>query len=131
MTKVCIGIPVQSEPQRLRATLDSLRRTTGAGTDVVLLPDDSDAATKEFAARLHVPIVTGGAAKGAATCFNRLAAHSDADVVILLESGARVGSRWLEHLLRALDADPQNGLAGPSTNHAWNEQCVFPRAGAR
>src|SRR5262249_52940257 len=51
-----------------------------------------------------------------------------ADVVILLESGVVVGPGWLDHLLVAFAADPQNGLAGPSTNHAWNEQCVFPHS---
>lgn len=29
---------------------------------------------------------------------------------------------------RLLRADPCHGLAGPSTNHVWNEQCAFPRA---
>jgi GT2 family glycosyltransferase len=37
--------------------------------------------------------------------------------------------RWLDLLLRALDSDPRNGLAGPSTNFAWNEQGAFPNAG--
>ncbi|HEY5249125.1 MAG TPA: glycosyltransferase [Dermatophilaceae bacterium] len=56
--------------------------------------------------------------------FNALAAGSDADVVVLLEAGALVGPRWLDHLSAALER-PGCGLAGPSTNRAWNEQaCV-------
>src|SRR5262249_10121526 len=43
-----------------------------------------------------------------------------------LENGARVTPRWLEHLEAALAADPSHGIAGPSTNQAWNEQLVFP-----
>jgi glycosyltransferase involved in cell wall biosynthesis len=39
-----------------------------------------------------------------------------------------VGPGWLDHLLSAFAADPHNGLAGPSTNRAWNEQCAFPNA---
>jgi glycosyltransferase involved in cell wall biosynthesis len=35
----------------------------------------------------------------------------------------------LDHLLAALDSDPRNGIAGPSTNAAWNEQGAFPRHG--
>jgi glycosyltransferase involved in cell wall biosynthesis len=35
----------------------------------------------------------------------------------------------LDHLLTALDADPRNGLAGPSTNKSWNEQCVYANSG--
>ena len=129
--KVCIGIPVQSEPQRLRATIDSVRRTTHGPVEIVVLPDGPDEATKEFISRLNIPSVAENGASGGAACFNRLAAFSDAGVIVLLESGARVGPRWLEHLLRGLDADPRNGLAGPSTNISWNEQCVFRRAGSR
>jgi O-antigen biosynthesis protein len=46
----------------------------------------------------------------------------------LLESGAQVGPRWLNHLRSALDEDSRNGLAGPSTNRSWNEQAVFTAA---
>ena len=46
---------------------------------------------------------------------------------MLLESGVQVAPGWLDRLLAALAADPHNGLAGPSTNNAWNEQCAFPR----
>ena len=60
----------------------------------------------------------------------RLMTSTDADVLVLLESGTQVGPGWLEHLLAALCADPHNGLAGPSTNVSWNEQCAFPRSGA-
>ncbi len=34
----------------------------------------------------------------------------------------------MDRLLDALAADPRHGLAGPSTNRAWNEQRVLPRA---
>jgi glycosyltransferase involved in cell wall biosynthesis len=50
-------------------------------------------------------------------------------VFVLLESGVLVGPGWLAHLLAALEANPRNGLAGPSTNKSWNEQCVFPGSG--
>jgi glycosyltransferase involved in cell wall biosynthesis len=57
--------------------------------------------------------------------FNELAAFTDTAVVVLIESGALVGPRWLEPLLAAL-ARPGVGLAGPSTNHCWNEQGCLP-----
>ena len=130
-SKVCIGIPVQSEPQRLRVTIESVRRTTQRSVEIVVLPDGPDEATKGFISRLDVPVVPESGVAGGAACFNRLEAFTDAPVIVLLESGTRVGPRWLEHLLRGLDADPRNGLAGPSTNISWNQQCVFRNAGAR
>ena len=131
MRSISIGIAVDEQPERLRATLAALRVHTNAGAEIVLVPDGADATARELASATGLTQLATGEARGAAAGFNRLAAYSDADILVLLESGARVGSRWLEYLLRALDADPRNGLAGPSTNQAWNEQCVFPRAGAR
>jgi glycosyltransferase involved in cell wall biosynthesis len=130
MKKVCIGIHVQAEPERLRMTVESLRRAGPERFSLVVLPDNPDEALKTYLAHIDLPTVAGGESWGAAACFNRLVAHSKADILILLESGARVGPGWLEHLLRAFESDPRIGLAGPSTNIAWNEQGVFARAGA-
>lgn len=129
MRKVCIGISVQEDPQRLRLTLDSVRRNTSQSVQIVLLPDDPDESASAYISNLNLPIVTGGDGAGAAACFNRLVTHADAEVYVFLEGGTRVGPRWLGHLLRGLDADPRNGLAGPSTNISWNEQGAFPRRG--
>lgn len=129
--KICVGIHVYAEPQRLRETLTSLRTNTSQQVELLLLPDGPDASTTAFLASLTDLKQSGTReSRGNAACFNRLAACSDADVLVLLESGAGVGPGWLDHLLAALDADPGNGLAGPSTNNSWNEQGVYPRSGS-
>lgn len=131
MTSICIGIHVHAEPERLRATLDALRINTGPPFALLLLPDGPDAPTRAALAQLaDTPQIGGAAPLGPPACFNRLAAASDAEVLVLLESGALVGPGWLDYLLAALAADGRNGIAGPSTNRAWNEQGCFPRAGA-
>src|SRR3954452_20496549 len=134
MRRVKVGIYVHSEPARFSATLDSLRSTEGdeslrstegVAVRLLILGDGPDAPTRDALAALDdVPQSNTAAPLGVAACFNRLVASSDADVFVLLESGARVAPKWLRHLLAALDADARNGLAGPSTNHCWNEQCV-------
>lgn len=130
MRRVRIGIPVRDNPELLPATLSSLRACTPASVEVVLLPDGAGAEARRVLAALGEVLQLGTAdRRGGAACFNRLAASTDADVVVLLEGGAVVGPGWLEHLLAALTADPRHGLAGPSTNRAWNDQCVFPDAG--
>src|SRR5262245_34318361 len=130
MKRICIGVHAHEQPEQLRATLESLRRNTVAETQVILLPDGPDAGLKQaLPAFGNIAQFDTKEPLGAAACFNRLAANSDAEIVVLLESGARVAPNWLERLVVALDADPANGLAGPSTNHAWNEQGVFPNAG--
>lgn len=127
--RCCIGVHVHAEPERLRATLAALKAHTTLPYDLVLLPDGPDEAVQNALKSLDLIAQSATAEPhGGAACFNRLAAHRDADVLVLLESGAIVGPGWLERLVAALEADPTHGLAGPSTNLSWNEQGVFLRA---
>lgn len=130
MTKVCVGVNVHAEPERLHATLASLRANTPTGVELLLLPDGPDAETAYALSSLSgLPQSGTPEPLGAAACFNRLTAATDADVLVLLESGALVSARWLDLLLAALEANARHGLAGPSTNRSWNEQGAFPWAG--
>ena len=131
MHRVCIGIHVHSEAERLRATLSSVRANTTGAVELLLLPDGPDEAIV-MPWRPYTTCRKSGTEEplGAPACFNRLVASTDASVLVLLESGSLVGPAWLTYLLAALDADSRrNGLAGPSTNHAWNAQGVFPWGG--
>jgi glycosyltransferase involved in cell wall biosynthesis len=131
MKRVSIGIHVHAEPERLRATLTSVRTQTDHLYDLTLLPDGPDDATKSaLTALFDIPQVGTREALGAAACFNRLVTCGSADVYVLVESGSVVGPGWLDWLLAAFAADPHNGLAGPTTNLAWNEQGVYPRSGS-
>lgn len=123
MTKVAIGVHVHAEEARLRATLASIARNTPHAHELLVIPDGADFAVQADARVLDDPGPRGGAA-----CLNRLFRSTDAEVVVLVESGALVAPRWLEHLLAALASSPRAGLAGPSTNRAWNEQGVFANA---
>jgi glycosyltransferase involved in cell wall biosynthesis len=128
-SSITIGIMVYAEPARLQATLASISANTDCPHELLLLADGPDTATKAALAGLtHLRQSATLEARGAPACFNRLVSESDADVFVLLESGSMVGPGWLDHLLAALEADPRNGLAGPSTNISWNEQCVYPHA---
>jgi O-antigen biosynthesis protein len=130
LKRVCVGISVHAEPSRLHATLASLRADTHGGVELLLLPDGPDEETAAALSTLNgLPQSGTVGPSGDAACFNRLAAASDADVLVLLESGALVSPRWLDLLLAALGADERHGLAGPSTNRSWNEQGAFPSAG--
>jgi O-antigen biosynthesis protein len=126
MNKICIGIPIHAEAERLQATLASIRAHTDSEFQLLLLPDGPDDATASaLAVHRELPQLPTVQPSVGAACFNRLAQFNDADVVVLLESGALVGPDWLDHLLSALKADPHNGLVGPSTNRSWNEQAIF------
>ena len=129
MNKICIGIHVTDQAERLHATLESLQSTVSQA-EVILLADGPDARTTETLSKIrHIAQFGTDERLGAPACFNQLARHSDAGILVLLEAGARVAPRCLDHLIAALDADPANGLAGPSTNLAWNEQAAFSHGG--
>lgn len=129
MPSILIGVHVHAEPDRLKATLESLSTNTRHAFDLLLLPDGPDDETKVALSGLNnVAQSRTDTPKGAAACFNRLLHHSSADLYVLLESGAQVGPGWLDGLMVAVRRYPKSGLAGPSTNRAWNEQCVFPTA---
>ncbi|MGH9866926.1 MAG: glycosyltransferase [Candidatus Polarisedimenticolia bacterium] len=129
MTRVRIGIHAYQEPELLRRTLESLRANTAGPSQWLLLADGPDAATTHLLSTwTDVPQSSTPDARGAAACFNRLAA-ADADVVIFLEGGCVVAPGWLEMILSAFESDPAIGLAGPTTNHCWNEQGVYPKGG--
>ncbi len=123
MRTIAVGIHTR-DSMDLSATLESLAQSSVL-PEVVILPNT---ATLSIKTPEGLPRWTGRAA-GAAAAFNRLASRSDADIVVLLEAGCRLGPRALDRLVLGLDARPEHGIAGPSTNRAWNEQGVFPRAG--
>jgi len=130
---VVVGVHAHAEPSRLVETVQSLQVVGGNGAGIVLLPDGPDAALS--AALTTEPTLTSlpqwGTAEplGPPACFNRLAARTDAPVLVLVESGTVLGPGCLRLLVEAL-AQPGRGLAGPSTNRSWNEQGVFNRARA-
>jgi glycosyltransferase involved in cell wall biosynthesis len=132
MCRVTIGLVAHSDRERIQCTIASLRVNTRVPYELLLLPDGADAETTAYLATLaRISQLGTIEPRGAPACFNRLAASSKADVLVLLESGSIVGPGWLESLVDALARDPRNGLAGPSTNQSWNEQCVFKHGPAK
>ncbi|MEW6734677.1 MAG: glycosyltransferase, partial [Acidobacteriota bacterium] len=130
MKRISLGIHVHAEPERLKATLASVKANTSHKIEILLLPDGANKVTETALAELS-DLRQSAVSKpsGVAACFNRLVTISNADIIVLLESGSLVGPQWLDYLLAAFDIDPSNGLAGPTTNSAWNEQCVYPESG--
>ena len=132
MNDVLVGVHVHAQPDGLTRTLASLPAGGGPSFRLVLLPDGPDPATRAALSRIDVMKDGTEEALGSPACFNRLARRDRADVIVLIESGCTVGPGWLEALLAALRSRPSVGLAGPSTNLAWNQQAAFGgRGGTR
>ena len=127
--KISIGVHVHAEPHNLRATIESIELNTPDEYELLLLPDGPDSATKAALAGLtSLRQLSTVEACGPPACFNRLATNTGSKIIVLLESGSLVSPGWLSHLTSALEADPRNGLAGPSTNICWNAQRLYPNS---
>ncbi|HET7237982.1 MAG TPA: hypothetical protein VFI76_03075, partial [Terrimicrobiaceae bacterium] len=114
---VLVGIHFHTDSQRLAATIDSVHASTRIGHELLLLPDGPDETARRTLGEFPGISQSGtNEPRGAPACFNRLTSARVADIFVLLESGSLVSPGWLEALLTALDADPRNGLTGPSTN---------------
>ncbi len=132
--RLLVGIVTHTDVAALYDTLDAVDRAVRATDSIVLVPDGADAAMAE-ALRTHERLLAfdqwgSDAPRGNAAAFNRIAAgrSDDTGAIVFLESGARPASDSFDRLASALDR-PQTGLAGPSTNDAWNEQCAVPDGG--
>ena len=131
---VLVGVHVHERPDGLLATLESLRADAEGGRfELVLLPDGPDAATRSALAALGRRRQDGTAeALGPPACFNRLALASDAEVIVLLESGSVAGPGWLDALLAALAADPPTDWrARRRTARGTSRRCSAAAAGRR
>ena len=129
--RVSVGITVHAEPARLQATLAAVQQNARRPYEVLILGDGPEQDVVVALAQLgHFRQSSTQVPAGAPACFNRLAAQTDADVVILLESGSVPAPGALDLLVDVILRDRRVGLAGPSTNFAWNEQCAFPDSGA-
>jgi glycosyltransferase involved in cell wall biosynthesis len=122
---VTIGVHLHSDPGRLRATLASLARHAADAT-VILLPDAPEPDVEEVLRTLGAYPRLDGPEPGAPAAFNRLIGFDETAVVVFLESGVVLTRGALPRLVAAVTARPEVGLAGPSTNFVWNEQCLRP-----
>jgi len=93
--------------------------------EIIVLGDGPDLEMSNALVRLpSLRQLTTAEALGPPACFNRLAAESDAEVILLLEGGAVPAAGAIASLVAALERDRTAGIAGPSTNFAGKPQGV-------
>ncbi len=119
---VTVGVHVHAEPERLASTLRALEGPSAHRVDVLAIGDDPDPATRAALDRLDLAHGQTAGPHGTAACFNVLAANATSDVLVLLEAGAVPAPAAIDRLADVLLAHPSHGIAGPTTNEAWNEQ---------
>jgi glycosyltransferase involved in cell wall biosynthesis len=126
---IVIGVYPATHHGQVDATLQALYEHAPQPHRVLLLAEDEAGAALARARYPGVMVADGGASP--ASAFNGMTATLTADLYIFIEAGARCTHGALQALVAALRADPAHGLAGPSTNRAWNEQAsAAPARGA-
>lgn len=120
---VCVGIVVRDDAEALADTLDALGPGHAA---LVLLAHDPDRATAAALRRYAAAVSVTGWQRGTADCWARLAALTDADVLVLLRAGARPAPGSLGRLVATVRRERDVAFAGPSTNAGTGVQCFLP-----
>lgn len=124
---VLLGIAVHTDVAALHDTLDALAPALRLDDRLLVMADGPDpavdAALTTDARVATLDVVSWTEPQGNPVAFNALLARRRGDeaALVFLENGARPAPDAIDRLVTALAA-PDVGLAGPSTNDAWNEQ---------
>jgi GT2 family glycosyltransferase len=119
-----ILIPALNEGRHLQMTVESVRATVAATTEVVVVDDGSTDGCADFLRRSDPPArllepAKPGARLGAAGARNRAAAHAYGERLIFLDAHVQLPERWSEPLLEMLD-NPAVGAAAPAIS-VWGQ----------
>ena len=111
---VSVVVPVWNQLEHTRACLASLRRTTRAPYEVVVVDNGSTDGTRAWlAAQRDVVVVTNAENRGFAAACNQGVAASRGEVVVLLNNDTQVARGWVEGLLDALRRRPPDRRRRP------------------
>src|SRR5262245_49640269 len=126
-----VGVYAARNFDRVWTTLMSLKLHAPAAR--VVLFGGAAGGTEEITrpaltAYLQIPTVR---TTGRAGVFNQLISFDNAEIVLFLEAGTIMAAGALERIEAALRGHTEVGLAGPSTNRAWNEQCLQNAPGSQ
>ena len=119
-----ILIPALNEGGHLRLTIESVRATVPADTEVIVVDDGSTDGCADFmrrpdaVARLLEPD-TPGERLGAAAARNKAAAQAHGEWLVFLDAHVQLPRDWLLPLLEMLD-NPAVGAAAPAIS-VWGQ----------
>jgi GT2 family glycosyltransferase len=125
--RAAIAIPTRDRPRYLDVALASICPQAAAhGADVVVIDDGPDAATRAVVARHGARYVAHGPGPSGINVLRNAAIDAtDADLLIYVDDDVEVWDGWLDALLRADEAEPDDVgvLAGPIRprieDHRW------------
>jgi GT2 family glycosyltransferase/glycosyltransferase involved in cell wall biosynthesis len=128
--RVSISIVAYNNLEMTRQCLESVSaRTAWPNFEVFVVDNASTDGTPEFLRELEkrdprVSVILNGANRGFAAANNQALAKASGTYIVLLNNDTIVSRGWLETLIRHLNANPEIGMIGPSTNAIGNEAMV-------
>jgi GT2 family glycosyltransferase len=125
MPEFSVVIPTLNEGEHLRRTVDQLRATVPASTELIVVDDGATDGCCDFLrtgaedVRLLEPI---GVRLGASGARNRGAAAANGDAVVFLDAHCELQPGWIEKL-RDAAFEPGVGAAGPGVAVLGRREC--------
>jgi len=116
LTEVSIIIPSKDEGDLLLATVDQVRETTPAETELVIVDDGSTDGSVNGAVHKAADQVLTAGEYGCAGAKNLGSIYADGQYLVFIDGHMRLDPGWLEALIGALDSTPAAALAGPKVS---------------
>jgi len=108
-----------------RSCLESIRFRTDEPYELIVVDNGSTDGTVEYLrSQRDVKLIENKENRGFPAGCNQGIREAKGDQILLLNNDVIVTTGWLDRLLRALHADPTNGLVGPCTNAICGPQQV-------
>ncbi len=118
--KASIIIPVRDLLATTRRCLESVRRNTAAGHEVLVVDNASRPSVRDFLRRRArnggLRLIRNARNRNFAAAINQGMRLSRGELLVWLNNDAAVGPEWLDRLSACLRRDHRAGAAGPCTN---------------
>lgn len=120
---VDIVMCVHNAPESLKECLKSITANTQPPYTLIIIDDNSDVETKNLLIQfskenINLKIIKNESTSGYTKSLNQGIKVSSASIVVLLNNGTIVPSKWLDRLVECAKSDDKIGIVGPLSNTA-------------
>ncbi|CAM4013564.1 glycosyltransferase family 2 protein [Cohnella lubricantis] len=119
-----IIIPTNNRLDLLQRCIESIRRHTESGAEILVVDNGSSDGTILWCNRERIPFISLSRNEGFPAACNKGMRMAAGDTIVLLNNDTVVSPNWLDNLTAALYSSSDIGIVGPVMNYASGKQQV-------